>query len=270
MTSAGRLALTAALILAAGTALAQEAPPAERPPARPEASEAEVSEAEAAPPSEDAAEAEEPLPPEDELIGPPAPPAWFLLAGSDADHAACLSALRRSGAAFTEPPAITEAETRDCGIARPVQVTRLLRGVDLPDAPVLRCQTAVALAGWTRDFLVPAARAALPDAPLTALRTGPGYVCRDRVGTGDADPPPSEHALGNAIDVMSFELEGREPLPVRPRAEDGDADAAFQRAAQATGCLFFTTVLGPGSNAAHDDHLHLDLSQRSSGWRVCD
>lgn len=266
MTRLGRLSLTAALILAGATALAQEAPPTERPPARPE-----IIEAEPEPPAaDDAADAEEPAPQEGELIGPPAPPAWFTIAGSDADHAACLSLLRRGGATFTEPSPIAEAEAWDCGIARPVQVTRLLRGVELPDAPILRCQTALALAGWTRDFLVPAARAVSDDAPLTALRTGPGYVCRDRVGTGDADPPPSEHALGNAIDVMSFELEGREPLPVRPRAEDGDADAAFQRAAQATGCLFFTTVLGPGSNAAHDDHLHLDLSQRSSGWRVCD
>jgi hypothetical protein len=31
----------------------------------------------------------------------------------------------------------------------------------------------------------------------------------------------------------------------------------------------FSTVLAPGSNAYHEDHMHLDLMRRSSGRLIC-
>ncbi|MBC7084727.1 MAG: extensin family protein, partial [Firmicutes bacterium] len=34
-------------------------------------------------------------------------------------------------------------------------------------------------------------------------------------------------------------------------------------------CLYFTTVLSPGSDDAHKDHLHLDVIERKSGYRFC-
>lgn len=251
-----RLSLPAALLLLAAPLAAQEG---DRPPDRPASRLPEAAAEPAAPPA-----------PEQELIGPPAPPVWWQLAADEPAHQACLAALRDLGATFAEEPRQTDPSDPDCGIARPLSLTRLGADVALPDAPLLRCETALALARWSRDFLQPAA-AALPEAaPLTALRTGPGYVCRERVGTADPDPKPSEHAYGNAVDIMAFEFAGREPLPVQPRKGDADGDEAFQRAARATACLLFTTVLGPGSNAAHDDHLHLDLAMRSSGWRLCD
>ena len=49
----------------------------------------------------------------------------------------------------------------------------------------------------------------------------------------------------------------------------GDMEVAFQNAVQGAACLFFSTVLGPGSNAAHDDHLHLDIKARRGGFRLC-
>lgn len=79
----------------------------------------------------------------------------------------------------------------------------------------------------------------------------------------------SEHALGNAFDVAGFGLSDGSTLAVAPRADRGDMTAAFQNAVQATACLFFTTVLGPGSNAAHDNHLHLDIKARKGGLRLC-
>jgi hypothetical protein len=43
--------------------------------------------------------------------------------------------------------------------------------------------------------------------------------------------------------------------------------AAFRTAA----CGWFTTVLGPGSDAAHADHLHLDIQPHGSSnrYRIC-
>ncbi|MEO6301119.1 MAG: extensin family protein, partial [Paracoccaceae bacterium] len=32
----------------------------------------------------------------------------------------------------------------------------------------------------------------------------------------------------------------------------------------------FSTVLGPGSNTSHDDHLHLDIMARDNGFRLCE
>ena len=31
----------------------------------------------------------------------------------------------------------------------------------------------------------------------------------------------------------------------------------------------FTTVLGPGSDGYHEEHIHLDLIERSHGYRIC-
>ena len=34
-------------------------------------------------------------------------------------------------------------------------------------------------------------------------------------------------------------------------------------------CQHFSTVLAPGSNAFHYDHIHVDLARRASGRQVC-
>ena len=34
-------------------------------------------------------------------------------------------------------------------------------------------------------------------------------------------------------------------------------------------CARFTTVLGPGSDWYHEDHVHLDLAERRNGYRIC-
>ncbi|TJZ87927.1 extensin family protein [Paracoccus hibiscisoli] len=267
-------ALALALIL---SALAHPAAAQERPPERPapeeplEAPESEGGDMDGA----QAEDAPEPATPgtdaaAQEPFGPPPPPVWFTLAESDAQFDACRLALSVMGARFRPVAPVTDPEMRDCGIARPLQLEAILPGIALTGAPVMRCDTALSLALWTRDFLQPAT-ALLPDAPqLTGLQTGPAYSCRDRVGTGEAEPKPSEHGYGNAIDVMGFLFDQGDPAPILPRQGDGNTAESFQKAAQGTACLLFTTVLGPGSNAAHDDHLHLDIAARNGGWRLCE
>ena len=34
-------------------------------------------------------------------------------------------------------------------------------------------------------------------------------------------------------------------------------------------CARFTTVLGPGSDGYHEDHIHLDLMERRNNYRIC-
>lgn len=265
-----RVLAAALLCLWAAVAAAQDRPPepprsfdphlaGDRPrekPARPEATAGD-----AAPTPETG--------PAHEGFGPPPPPRWWVLRETDQDYAACRLALSLLGTVYAEEPAVTEADNRDCGIARPIRVTRVLPEVALEGGALMRCDTARALAFWSRDFLLPAA-ATLPGAPrVTGLRLGTGYDCRDRIGADSAAPLLSEHALGNAIDISAVLLDRGEPIPIAPRAESGDRIEAFQRAIRGAACLFFTTVLGPGANVAHDDHLHLDLAARRGDWRLC-
>lgn len=224
----------------------------------------------APPPAAEAAAPAAEIPPQSaEMFGPPAPPAWWMLRETDQQLAACKLALSYLGTVYAEQPPITDPADPDCGIARPIRVERILPDLALEGGAVMRCDTARGLGFWARDFLRPAA-AMLPGAPrVTGLRLGTTYDCRPRIGTGEDRPKLSEHALGNAIDIAAIQFADAEPLAIQPRTDTGDLAEAFQRTIRAAGCLFFTTVLGPGSNEAHDDHLHLDVAARRGGWRLC-
>ena len=276
--------LTLLVLLLAGPAVAQERPPGAgpvraqsaltgiRPPERP-AEEAKASEeTTASPPKPEQAgvpETEEAAAPPAEAFGPPAPPAWYAARESDEDFAACRLALAMLGTVYENRPAVTNPDNPDCGIARPIRVQRILPDLILEGGAEMRCDTARALGLWARDFARPAA-ATLPGAPrLTGLRLGSTYACRARVGTGQARPKLSEHALGNAIDISAFLFDGAGTLPVQPRRDSGDQAEAFQRTVRGAACLFFTTVLGPGVNKAHAEHLHFDIAARRGDWRLC-
>jgi len=181
---------------------------------------------------------------------------------------ACRAELRGLGAEFTILDTIEPegAEQAGCGVDTPFAVTRILPGIALEPETQMRCATALALAKWVRAEVLPAARA-LELGQLTTLNHGSTYVCRPRNNVEEADI--SEHALGNAIDIMSFTFESGEAITVSPKEGDGDASEAFQKAVGSGACLHFTTVLGPGSDAYHDDHLHLDIAERSSDYRLC-
>ena len=46
-------------------------------------------------------------------------------------------------------------------------------------------------------------------------------------------------------------------------------EQGFLRDIQGAACDQFNTVLAPGSNVYHYDHIHVDLMRRSSGHRAC-
>lgn len=187
---------------------------------------------------------------------------------SDFDHAACRLGLTMLGVRYSETAPISDPADPDCGIARPVTVTEIQPGIALAGGAPMRCDTARQLARWTRDVVLPSA-ARLPGAPrLTSMDLGTTYHCRGVVG-GASTSRLSEHAIGNAVDIAGFGFSDGARLDIAPAADRGDLGVAFQNAVQGAACLFFTTVLGPGSNAAHDDHLHLDIKTRRGGFRLC-
>jgi hypothetical protein len=216
--------------------------------------------------AEPAPENKQPKEEKPEAAVPPPPPDPAPISETPEDLAMCLRDLKAMGAEFAEDTAIDD-ET-GCGIAHPVTVSRILPTVTLEPEATIRCETALSLARMTRDLLIPAARRAFPDRPaLSGIAQASGYVCRNRnsAETGKI----SEHAHGNAIDIASLRF-GKENVPLMiAKQDDGTAEAAFQRALNAIACLYFTTVLSPGSDAAHQDHLHLDVIERKSGFRYC-
>jgi hypothetical protein len=197
---------------------------------------------------------------------PPARPpelsgeAALALKVSAPDDAACRTRLARLGARFEPLPAIANGQ---CGAPLPLKLTAL-DGVALPQSATLTCTAAEALARWATEAQVAAERELKQ--PLRSIAIGTSYECRGQ--NHDVEAKLSEHAFANGVDVMSFGLEGRAPVTVAAKPAGSD-EGRFLDAVRGRACAFFRTVLGPGSNAAHADHLHLDERERNAGHRLC-
>jgi len=103
--------------------------------------------------------------------------------------------------------------------------------------------------------------------PAGRAHTGPGYECRNR--NGAAVGKLSAHAVGQAIDVSAFELSSGKFIPIKP---DGDETMRnVVGTVRTAACGWFTTVLGPGADAAHADHMHVDMTLHgtSDRYRIC-
>lgn len=193
------------------------------------------------------------------------PPGIEAPAIDPATLAACQTELRTLGVAFERvDPVIGK---NGCGIRAPFAVTEIANGVKLRPATQLRCATVLAMARWVDRVVVPATAALPGEARLTRINHGSTYVCRRR--NNQPTGKISEHAIGNAIDIVSFEFSGRDSITISPRDGKGTIEEAFQRTVRAGACLDFTTVLGPGADQSHNNHLHLDIAERKGGYRLC-
>ncbi len=200
-----------------------------------------------------------PLPPErpaDLPSGPAPGPAT-----NGPDDTACLGRLERLGVKAEPVAPLLDGM---CGAARPLRVTVLPDGVALAPAATLTCTAAEALARWSTEVRVTGERL-LGKAPQK-LQIGGSYECRGQ--NHDPSAKLSEHAYANGVDVMGFVVEGRAPIAVGASRE-GTPEAAFEAAVRARACGFFRTVLGPGADPAHANHLHLDERERPAGHRLC-
>jgi hypothetical protein len=154
----------------------------------------------------------------------------------------------------------------DCGAPDAVQ----LQSIILPDQTkiavtppaTLRCATAEEIADWVRDDVVPSL--AEFDAPLLALDNFDSYECRgrDRVRAAAL----SEHGRADALDVRDFKLADGRELGLT----DVNLDRDWREKIRAGACARFSTVLGPGSDGYHEEHIHLDLAERHNGYKVCE
>jgi hypothetical protein len=79
----------------------------------------------------------------------------------------------------------------------------------------------------------------------------------------------SEHAFGNALDIAAFTLADGRKIIVKDGWHGLPEEQGFLRDVQAAACDQFSTVLAPGSNVYHYDHIHVDLMRRRDGHRAC-
>jgi hypothetical protein len=121
------------------------------------------------------------------------------------------------------------------------------------------CPLAGAFAGWARFGVDRAARQLLGSG-LARIETMGSYSCRNVAGTSRL----SAHSRAEAIDVGAFVLADRRRIAVKSGWNGAsEQERAFLRTVHASACKRFGTVLGPDYNAAHADHLHVELGQGS-------
>ncbi|WP_108660287.1 extensin family protein [Acuticoccus kandeliae] len=177
----------------------------------------------------------------------------------------CEADLRALKVSFEVLPPIKDGA---CGAPRPLKVT-MIQGVNLKPAATMRCEAALAAAKWIRDGLRPAAQQYLKTQP-TEIYVAASYHCRNRRNGRGPSNRLSEHGLANALDVRGMAFSNGETMSVAAKGPGRSrALAAFQADIRAKGCDTFKTVLGPGSDPAHHDHLHFDSAQRRNGSKYC-
>jgi hypothetical protein len=178
---------------------------------------------------------------------------------------ACLRDLKAIGVVAAPAPGV--AGSGECPIEDAVALEAIdtrAGKVTLPGRPVLACRFAGVLGAWLSEVVSPVA-ASLLGSPIATIATGPGYQCRSRAGGR-----LSEHAFGNALDISSVRLVDGRNILIETLPTARNVEREFLRGISASACGYFTTVLGPGSDADHADHLHVDLAQRRSAeYRIC-
>jgi hypothetical protein len=155
-----------------------------------------------------------------------------------------------------------------CGIDHPFKVSAFNNGsVGLKSKVTLACPIIPRIDAWLDEIVKPASMMYF-GVSLVDVKAG-SYSCRPRNNQRGAKF--SEHAYGNALDVMAFVLaDGREVSVVKGWKGD-PTEQEFLREAFVGACRYFTTVLGPGSDAFHYDHLHIDLARHDPRGtrRIC-
>ena len=193
----------------------------------------------------------------------PQRPAWR----TQAEHA-CLAQKRVEPSAYValanevDGPGI-------CGLTRPFKVTALQGGaVTFNATATLDCPMVAELDQWLTDIVQPSAQARFGQKVIQINSMG-SYACRGMNNQTGAQL--SEHSFGNALDIGGFVLaDGRQITLVQDWWRGEEQARAFVMDIHRGSCERFSTVLSPGSNAFHYNHIHVDLAMHGrSGRRIC-
>jgi len=138
--------------------------------------------------------------------------------------------------------------------------------VAMKPAATLACPIVSALDRWLADSVQPAAQRWF-GARVVEIKQISAYSCRGMNGNSRAHI--SEHAFGNALDIAAFTLADGRRVTVKDGWKGMPEEQGFLRDIQAAACQQFNTVLAPGSNVYHYDHIHVDLMRRASQRVIC-
>ncbi len=152
------------------------------------------------------------------------------------------------------------------GPMRGPQATAAASPAALTPPATLACPLVSALDRWVSEGVQPAALRWL-GAPVTEIKQISAYSCRSMVGAGTSHI--SEHAFGNALDIAGFVLADGRKITVKDGWHGLPEEQGFLHDVHIAACDTFSTVLAPGYNAAHYDHIHVDLMRRASGRHPC-
>ena len=170
---------------------------------------------------------------------------------------------RDYGGPVYQPP---QRASPPLGPARGRQTVANITPATLTPPATLACPIVSALDHWVGEGVQPAAMRWF-GTPVTEIKQISAYSCRGMVGAGGSGI--SEHAFGNAIDIAAFTFADGRRVTVQEGWHGTPEEQGFLRDVHLAACDNFTTVLAPGYNAAHYNHIHVDLMRRSSGERPC-
>jgi hypothetical protein len=156
-----------------------------------------------------------------------------------------------------------------CGITSPIRLSAINVGdqkVVISPPVVMRASLADVVADWVREDLAPAF--AVHGDRLTKIDGAGAYACRNRDHLANAKI--SEHARGNAMDITAFVTAKGKHLELAAITSGAVGDMPLlPPLMKTTACRRFMTVLGPGGDPFHAEHLHVDLEARRSGKHIC-
>jgi hypothetical protein len=139
--------------------------------------------------------------------------------------------------------------------------------VALKPTATLACPIVSALDRWIAESVQPAAQRWF-GGRVVEIKQISAYSCRGM--NGNPNSHISEHAFGNALDIAGFTLADGRRITVKDGWHGLPEEQGFLRDVQGAACQQFNTVLAPGSNQYHYDHIHVDLMRRASRRVICE
>ncbi len=139
--------------------------------------------------------------------------------------------------------------------------------VQVEPPATLACPVMSALDQWIAGAVQPAAAHWFRQ-PVVEIKQISAYSCRGMNGNPNAHI--SEHAFGNALDVAEFDLADGHKVSVQYGWHGTPEEQGFLHDVQAAACDQFTTVLAPGANVYHYNHIHVDLMRHYNGRHICE
>jgi len=194
--------------------------------------------------------------PAEQASSPPAPPA-------PPPPSACRLALTD---AIAIAPSIPDIKgPGECGGEDLVRLEAVVlpdkRRVSVKPAAIMRCAMASQIVDWIRIDMAPLATSL--GSVVSDLNNLDSFECRGRNGIAGAKM--SEHGRANALDVHDLKLANGQSITFTDRTVPRDVRETVLHSM----CARFTTVLGPGSDGYHEDHIHLDLMERHNNYKIC-